>query len=1216
MIGNCIAKRMIFLIIFACLLFCPQHVYAQSEQNNEWLLQYTQDESVKWQKERAQAESLATTLGMPIRQEFKDGKVIELQRFHDGVPMYYITHNLNAARTVSTDKVWPGGSFGFSLTGSSETLGIWDGGRASNTHQELNNRIIYGDNATVVADHSTHVGGTMIAGGVQTNARGMSYQSRLRSFDWNNDASEMASAAALGLRVSNHAYGYITGWRNEDTIWRWWGNAAVSDTEDYNFGFYNSYSQNWDNIARNAPYYLIVKASGNDRREGPSTQPVAHYYYTSGQWVRNNSTVRKLDGGVGGYDCISHMGVAKNILTIGSVNDIVNGYTQPSNVVLAEYSGCGPTDDGRIKPDIVANGEGVYSSVASSNSAYATYLGTSCAVANVSGSVGLLLQCRKNYFGNSPLRSSTIKGLIIHTADEAGPNPGPDYMFGWGLMNTLKAVQLMKTDSAAGRNFNIREEQLVNNSKIEFPAYCNGSQPLRVTICWTDPAGTPPTPSLNPTTRMLVNDVDLRVIGPDSMLHYPWVLDRTNPSAAASKDDNIRDNVEQVYIASPSAGLYTIRINHKGTLSGGSQFVSVLVSGITRINKDIGVTAIVIPTSTIDSSSAITPRVKVINNGVNSETFNVTFKIGNNYTSTRSKSLRSGIEDTVNFTPWIPIRGTHVTLCSTYLAGDEILNNNKRSDSVKTQVKNIGIIAIESPASIIESTGTPVIPSVRIKNFGTNPETFNVNFRITNTAFNQNRVKTLQPGEEDTTNFSAWSPGCGTFRARCSTFLASDVVRTNDTLSKSVIVLEPNVSTWLPRQNISAGAGNKAVKSGGSLVAGAQNKIYAFKGNNTREFYSYDIEQDVWSALESIPDDPINRKRVNKGAALAYNSDTMPNFVYAVKGNKTLEFWAYDVNAGRWFRKREIPSGNHSVKIKGGTGISYLLNRTEQFVYLLKGSGTFEFYAYHCQGDSWIKNLEPAPSGRHLKPYKDGSCMTTDGNNLLYVLKGGGTNNEFYSYNILSNIWTTLESIPAYSARTIKKTKVKDGASICYNGDSLIYAVKGGNNQEFWRYNINRNRWQELDTLPKSASGKKIGSGAGMVFTNSLVYLLKGNKTLEMWMYRTPVTSYYKSQMLNINVSSQEENSKPKTENSKVMIEVIPNPISNNSIIKFNLIQQENVKITLYNSAGQLLTTYYSGELNSGVYSIPMTSTNLSAGVYHLQCQIGNDKTTVKIVVR
>ncbi|MDP2207478.1 MAG: T9SS type A sorting domain-containing protein, partial [Bacteroidota bacterium] len=176
------------------------------------------------------------------------------------------------------------------------------------------------------------------------------------------------------------------------------------------------------------------------------------------------------------------------------------------------------------------------------------------------------------------LRASTMKGLIIHTADEAGSANGPDYRFGWGLMNTLKATQLITSNKNSGNNFNIREMVLNSGDSISINIPAKETAALRASICWTDPAGTPPPASLNPPNLMLVNDLDMTITR-ESTTHFPWILNPSTPAAAATTGDNFRDNVEQVWIQTPTPGNYVLKIKHKGTLSGGSQVVSILISG-------------------------------------------------------------------------------------------------------------------------------------------------------------------------------------------------------------------------------------------------------------------------------------------------------------------------------------------------------------------------------------------------------------------------------------------------------------------------------------------------------------------------------------------------------------------------------------------------------------------------------------------------------------
>ncbi|MCX6269594.1 MAG: S8 family serine peptidase [Bacteroidetes bacterium] len=549
------------------------------------LLEYSKKLAADYQAEKIKTNQRADSLGLIQRVEQGDG-VAQLSHFVKGFPRFLMTHNINAAATTSTSAVWPGGTAGLSLSGTGVNMAVWDAGKVRNDHQEFNvsgSRVSIGDAAASFAAHSTHVAGTMIAAGVDPLAKGMSYQATLVSYDWDNDISEMTAAAAIGLQVSNHSYGYITGWYNNyrgDGKWVWFGDTTFSRVNDYGFGAYEQTSYDWDQLAWSAPEYLIVKSSGNDRLEGPVSQPVAHWIWYGDSWFLS-STVRNKDGGPNGYDCIAWNGVAKNILTIGAVYDITTGYQNPAQVVLASFSSTGPTDDGRIKPDLVANGIGLYSTYSTSATAYSSSSGTSMATPNTSGSVGLLLEHQKNLTGSNHIRSATLKGLMIHTADEAGTNPGPDYNFGWGLLNTKRAALLMTENSDNGFNFNIRELTLNQDDTIRIPVYADGTMPLTATIAWTDPPSSTFTAYVNDPTPMLVNDLDVRLISNTSQIYLPWKLDGANPSAAATKSDNVVDNVEKIEAGTPQAGqTWYVQITHKGTLSGLSQQFSLILSGI------------------------------------------------------------------------------------------------------------------------------------------------------------------------------------------------------------------------------------------------------------------------------------------------------------------------------------------------------------------------------------------------------------------------------------------------------------------------------------------------------------------------------------------------------------------------------------------------------------------------------------------------------------
>ena len=380
------------------ILFLGSILIAQTVTNEGYLTNFATEKEVEYNKNRAEVEKYARKNNIPVRQELPDGTTIEMHHLENGKPIYYMTHNLGAAQTTRVDELWPTGSLGLSVTGSGYTkLGEWDAGRVRLSHQEFGGRVVMGDTTTVSNYHSTHVAGTMVAAGFVPGAKGMAYQANLTVYKWDNDNAEMAAAAAAGMELSNHSCGYSAGWVWTGTNYRWWGDLAVSTTEDYQFGYYSSYSADWDDIAYNAPYYLIVKSAGNDRNDDWSG---THEHY-DGVWVSATDS-HGPDGGADGYDCIEQSGISKNILTVGAVNEVLS-YSSPSDITMSTFSSWGPADDGRIKPDIVGKGVSVYSTDNGNDSDYTTLSGTSMSSPNVTGTLALLQQHYQNTHSSAPM---------------------------------------------------------------------------------------------------------------------------------------------------------------------------------------------------------------------------------------------------------------------------------------------------------------------------------------------------------------------------------------------------------------------------------------------------------------------------------------------------------------------------------------------------------------------------------------------------------------------------------------------------------------------------------------------------------------------------------------------------------------------------------------------------------------------------------------------
>ncbi len=544
---------------------------------------------------REAARQTALARGLPERIERADGTVKEIADIDEEERLlYFITHNDNAAISTGAN-ILQGSAIG--LDGVGILIGMWDGGAGRASHQEFSGGRLQIMDGSSPINHATHVAGTLAAAGVVARAKGMSPAAMVQSYDWNNDKSEMTARGATGpgqtdkLYLSNHSYGFISGWfrtGGSSPAYIWYGSGSTASSSDPRFGQYNTQARDSDALAFNAPYYLMFRSAGNDRADNPSNGQSVQLSPGSTSTVTYDSSIHPPGDGVyrGGFDTISFDAVAKNVMTVGSVSDAVSsGQRDVSRAFVSNFSSWGPTDDGRIKPDIVANGEVLYSTTNGGNTSYGNLSGTSMSAPNAAGTAALLIQKYGRLFPGEAMRASTLKGLLIHTADDLG-NPGPDYRYGWGLLNGEAAAALMRDHAENPLKIRMTENLLTSaavSASHEF--VWDGVSPIRATLSWTDPAGSATTAHDNRSSR-LRNNLDLRVIGPDGSAHYPYVMPFVGTwtpesmNLPATTGVNNTDNVEQVYIESPPApGTYRAVISFQGTLANNQQVYSLLVSG-------------------------------------------------------------------------------------------------------------------------------------------------------------------------------------------------------------------------------------------------------------------------------------------------------------------------------------------------------------------------------------------------------------------------------------------------------------------------------------------------------------------------------------------------------------------------------------------------------------------------------------------------------------
>ncbi|MBI2943747.1 MAG: S8 family serine peptidase [Candidatus Wallbacteria bacterium] len=402
----------------------------------------------------------------------------------------------------------------YGVDGTGVKIGVWDGGLPEASHPDLTGRVTVVD-AAALDLHATQVAGIIAGSGrASPAARGQAPAASLFAFDFVGDpVQECRDAAARdGLSIANHSWGHAIGFQAGGTCGQTYCNTGGQQL----FGFYSGAAQDFDQMVVQTGL-IVVKAAGDDRDDG--TNASSHDgLQVSGEF----------------YETMEDQACAKNVLTVGATTD---------GDRVASYSSWGPCDDGRVKPDLVAVGDRVVAPAP--GGVYQQASGTSMGAANVSGQLALFLDAHTRYGGGAP-RASRVKAIALNSCTDIVAAPyagaGPDYTSGFGLLDAQQMLALAYTELHAPFVKQTLSGSFSSSDETTHTTFSVGDarQELRVTLAWTDPQG-----SLL-AGPALVNDLDLRLLGPDGTVWMPWVLDPANPSAAATRGNNSVDPVEQV----------------------------------------------------------------------------------------------------------------------------------------------------------------------------------------------------------------------------------------------------------------------------------------------------------------------------------------------------------------------------------------------------------------------------------------------------------------------------------------------------------------------------------------------------------------------------------------------------------------------------------------------------------------------------------------------
>lgn len=379
---------------------------------------------------------------------------------------------------------------GRNLSGKGVFVGVGD--NANPTHVDNDKNLINRNGAYITANHGRHVTGTITGRGIGNERfKGVASNTMIVADFFDNILFKSATYYSdYNMTVTNNSY--------------YTGLAGCVGNSDY-----NELSVYVDQQMVSNPLMQHIFAAGNDGALTCSPFPLSFATIKSGYQTGKNTLA------VGDYDID-----ADNLNTTSSR---------------------GPVADGRIKPEIIACGSNVVSTA--TNNGYATGYGTSHATPFVTGVWALLIERYKQLHTNTHPKSALLKAVICNSGDDRG-NSGPDYSWGFGLVNPRKAVEMIEQNRYFSGSITTG---ITHSQNIAVPA---GTKQIKILVYWHDKEGSPLA------TNALVNDLDITATD-GSTTYTPWIL---NPAPAAVNSIAVRgidriNNIEQITIDNPGASI-------------------------------------------------------------------------------------------------------------------------------------------------------------------------------------------------------------------------------------------------------------------------------------------------------------------------------------------------------------------------------------------------------------------------------------------------------------------------------------------------------------------------------------------------------------------------------------------------------------------------------------------------------------------------------------
>jgi len=523
------------------------------------------------------------------------------------IELYVAPHLCNSVATdgehMNVQSVWTNNN----LTGSGQIVCVadtgLDTGDTNTIHPDFSNRVIaafalgrpdsndWSDSATSnplkPGGHGTHVAGSVLgSGAAYSNGlfRGAAYAAELvfQSVMDNN-----GTLGGIPDALTNLFYqGYTSNARIHTDSW---GSSVA--------GAYDANSQSADQFMWDIRDMLVLFAAGNDGTDSNSNGVIAATSVGSPATAKNVLTVgaaeSKRPAGSGGYSANTYGDVWPSDYPADPIRVDLISTAYDTYQGMAAFSSRGPCRDGRFKPDIVAPGTDIVSCrsrmpgadlgwgtgagvLGNSASNYYVFMGgTSMATPLTAGASALTRQYLQMQRGFVNPSAALMKAILVNGARSLTPGQygtgryreilaaRPNSVEGWGQVDLANTLFPASGLTNAYYDVTNSADAIVTGSAKTYSFAVSGTNQVNITLCWAD------YPATLSAANQLVNDLDLTVVTPDGVTHYPNGLtgaDRLN-------------NTEGVNL--PSATTGTILITVSGyNVPNGPQPYALVIHGV------------------------------------------------------------------------------------------------------------------------------------------------------------------------------------------------------------------------------------------------------------------------------------------------------------------------------------------------------------------------------------------------------------------------------------------------------------------------------------------------------------------------------------------------------------------------------------------------------------------------------------------------------------